>query len=125
MKFIANTKDLEKYIGKKIQKNFSIIKGISTDSRSLKKGYIFIAIKGKNFNGNDYVDEALKKGAIRAIVDDKRFINSKNPKIIYVKNSILALGKITKNIIKEYNGKVIAITGSNGKLLLQTLFLKL
>ena len=115
MKFIANTKDLEKYIGKKIQKNFSIIKGISTDSRSLKKGYIFIAIKGKNFNGNDYVDEALKKGAIRAIVDDKRFINSKNPKIIYVKNSILALGKITKNIIKEYNGKVIAITGSNGK----------
>ena len=114
MKFIANTKDLEKYIGKKIQKNFSI-KGISTDSRSLKKGYIFVAIKGKNFNGNDYVDEALKKGAIRAIVDDKRFINSKNPKIIYVKNSILALGKITKNIIKEYNGKVIAITGSNGK----------
>ena len=115
MKFIANTKDLEKYIGKKIQKNFSIIKGISTDSRSLKKGYIFIAIKGKNFNGNDYVDEALKKGAPIAIVDDKRFINSKNTKIIYVKNSILALGKITKNIIKEYNGKVIAITGSNGK----------
>ena len=56
MKFIANTKDLEKYIGKKIQKNFSV-KGISTDSRSLKKGYIFVAIKGKNFNGNDYVDK--------------------------------------------------------------------
>ena len=83
MKFIANTKDLEKYIGKKIQKNFSIIKGISTDSRSLKKGYIFIAIKGKNFNGNDYVDEALKKGAIRAIVDDKRFIKSKNIDILF------------------------------------------
>ena len=115
MKFIANTKDLEKYIGKKIQKNFSIIKGISTDSRSLKKGHIFIAIKGKNFNGNDYVVEALKKGAVIAIVDDKRFIKSKNTKIIYVKNSVLALGKITKNIIKEYNGKVIAITGSNGK----------
>ncbi len=114
MKFIANTKDLEKYIGKKIQKNFSV-KGISTDSRSLKKGYIFVAIKGKNFNGNDYVDKALKKGAAIAIADDKRFINSKNNKIIYVKNSILALGKITKNIIKEYNGKVIAITGSNGK----------
>ena len=114
MKFIANTKDLEKYIGKKIQKNFSV-KGISTDSRSLKKGYIFVAIKGKNFNGNDYVDEAIKKGAVIAIVDDKRFIRSKNNRIIYVKNSILALGKITKNIIKEYNGKVIAITGSNGK----------
>ena len=114
MKFIANTKDLEKYIGKKIQKYFSI-KGISIDSRSLKKGYIFVAIKGKNFNGNDYVEEALKKGAVIAIVDDKKFTSSKNNRIIYVKNSILALGKITKNIIKEYNGKVVAITGSNGK----------
>jgi len=92
-----------------------LIKSISTDTRSIVKKSMFIALKGNNFNGNDYVEEALKKGAVIALTDDKRFLNSKNKKIIYVKNTIVALGKISRNIIKEFNGTVIAVTGSNGK----------
>jgi len=114
MRFITNTSDIEKYLGVKINEHHSI-KGISTDTRSIKKDSLFIALKGKNFNGNDYVEEAIKKGAVIVITDDTRFRNSKNEKIIYVKNTILALAKISRNIIKDFDGKVIAITGSNGK----------
>jgi len=49
------------------------------------------------------------------ITDDKKFKDSKNKKIIYVSNSILALRNISRNIIKEYSGNIIGITGSNGK----------
>ena len=87
MRFINNTLDLSKYLGIRI-KNQALIKKISTDTRTIKQGSLFIAIKGKNFNGNDYVQDAFKKGAVLALVDDLRFKDSKNKKIIYVKNTI-------------------------------------
>ena len=114
MRFINKTSDLSKYLGIRIE-NQALIKKISTDTRTIKKGSLFIAIRGKNFNGNDYVKDAFKKGAVLALVDDLRFKDSKNKKIIYVKNTIKSLTKIGKNIIKDFEGKVIAITGSNGK----------
>ena len=114
MKFIANTSDLKKYLGVDIADNIPI-KSISTDTRSIKKNSLFIAIKGENFDGNDFVEEAITKGALYAIADKKQYENQKNKKIIYVKNTVKALKKISENIINEYKGKVIAVTGSNGK----------
>ena len=114
MKFIANTSDLKKYLGVDIADNIPI-KSISTDTRSIKKNSLFIAIKGENFDGNDFVEEAITKGALYAIADKKKYENQKNKKIIYVKNTVKALKKISGNIINEYKGKVIAVTGSNGK----------
>ena len=114
MKFITNTSDLAKYLNKKIKFN-ALIKSISTDTRSLKKNSLFIAIKGENFDGNDFVDEALSKGSNIIIADNKRFKNNKDKRIIWVNDSIKALKTISNNIIKDYGGKVIAITGSNGK----------
>ncbi len=114
MKFITNTSDLAKFLNKKIKFN-ALIKSISTDTRSLKKNSLFIALKGKNFDGNDFVDEALSKGSNIIIADNKRFKNNKDKRIIWVNDSIKALKTISNNIIKDYGGKVIAITGSNGK----------
>ena len=114
MKFIANTSDLNRYLGVDIAGNIPI-KSISTDSRSIKKNSLFIAIKGENFDGNDFVEDAITKGALYAIADKKKYENQKNKKIIYVKNTVKALKKISGNIINEYKGKVIAVTGSNGK----------
>ncbi len=105
MRFINNTSDLSKYLGIRIE-NQALIKKISTDTRTIKQGSLFIAIKGKNFNGNDYVQDAFKKGAVLALVDDLRFKDSKNNKIIYVKNTIESLTKIGKNIVKDFEGKV-------------------
>ena len=114
MKFITNTSDLAKFLNKKIKFN-AFIKSISTDTRSLKKNSLFIAIKGENFDGNDFVNEALSKGSNIIIADNKRFKNNKDKRIIWVNDSIKALKTISNNIIKDYGGKVIAITGSNGK----------
>ena len=114
MKFITNTSDLAKFLNKKIKLN-ALIKSISTDTRSLKKNSLFIAIKGENFDGNDFVDEALSKGSNIIIADNKRFKNNKDKRIIWVNDSIKALKTISNNIIKEYGGNVIAVTGSNGK----------
>ena len=114
MKFITNTSDLAKFLNKKIKFN-ALIKSISTDTRSLKKNSLFIAIKGENFDGNDFVDEALSKGSNIIIADNKRFKNNKDKRIIWVNDSIKALKTISNNIIKDYSGNVIAITGSNGK----------
>ena len=114
MKFITNTSDLAKFLNKKIKFN-ALIKSISTDTRSLKKNSLFIAIKGENFDGNDFVDEALSKGSNIIIADNKRFKNNKDKRIIWVNDSIKALKTISNNIIKDYEGNVIAITGSNGK----------
>ena len=114
MKFIASSLDVEKYLNININEYF-LIKNISTDTRSMDRDSFFIAIKGDRFNGNDYVEEAFDKGAALALVDDPRFANVKNNRIIYVKNTIKALATMSKNIINNYDGKVIAITGSNGK----------
>ncbi len=114
MKFITNSNDLSKYLDIPIKRNIQI-KDISIDSRTIKKDSLFIGINGENFNGNDYVDEAINKGACLVITDSKKYKTSKNKNIIYVNNSISALKKITSNILKSFDGNIVGITGSNGK----------
>ena len=87
-----------------------IIKEIKTDTRKINKGDIFIAIKGKNYDGHDFINEALIKGAIACIVEE-----SINDKCIEVKNTIGSLYLIGNYIRNKYNIPLIAITGSNGK----------
>ena len=114
MKFISSSNDLSVYLDLNIAKGIPI-KNISTDTRTIKKDSLFIAIKGDKFDGNDFVEEAFEKGASLAIADNKKLPKIRNKKIVYVKNTIGALKKISENIIKKYGGNVIAITGSNGK----------
>ena len=73
MKFINNSNDLSKHLDISIIKDV-LIKSISIDTRMIKKDALFIAIKGINFNGNDFVEDAFNKGASISIVDDKRFL---------------------------------------------------
>ena len=89
-------------------------KGISTDTRNLKKGDLFIALSGKNFNGNKFAQEAIEKGASYAIIDDKNYINTNN-KIIYVNNTLNVLQNLASHHRSILNTPIIALTGSNGK----------
>ncbi len=82
---------------------------IKTDTRKLEKNDIFIAIKGKNYDGNDFLDEALAKGAILCISE----VEHENS--IKVENTIDSLFKIGKYIKEKYKIPLIAITGSSGK----------
>src|SRR6056300_1625433 len=114
MKFINNSSDLAKFLNIKIIQK-SNISSISTDTRDLKAGSLFFAIKGEQFNGNDYVEDALKKGASFVVTDSRRFKENNDKNIIYVNSSVIALRTIAKNILKTFNGDLIGITGSNGK----------
>ena len=86
---------------------------IQTDTRKLKKGDIFFALSGPNFNGNQFAAKALEIGASFAIVDED--LNLENEKIIKVPNTLEALQQLAKFHREQLNIPIIAITGSNGK----------
>jgi len=91
--------------------------GVSIDSRDVKPGDIFIAIKGENFDGHKFVGEAAQKKAGCIIVHGSKFMvqSSKNTPIIKVKDTTKALGDLARFHRARFNVPVIVVTGSNGK----------
>ena len=91
------------------------IEGLSLDSRQIKKNYLFFAIKGKKYNGEDYISSAIRKGA-RAIVCDIncKIKNIKIP-IIKIKNIEKTITEACKIFYQTKPKNIIAITGTNGK----------
>ena len=85
---------------------------IVTDSRKISKGDCFLALKGPNFNGHDFIDEALDRGASFAI-SEKNYPQDK--KILVVNSTNECLSFLAKYQRKKFEGKVVGITGSNGK----------
>ena len=102
-----------KILNLKNEENLSFeIKGISTDSRSIKAGDLFIALKGEKFNGEDFLEQVKNAGAAAALVHNARNIDFPQ---IEVPDTLRALQKLAGEYRDEIDAKVIAITGSNGK----------
>lgn len=97
---------------KQLHKLFLKSNGISIDSRKIKPQQLFFALKGENFNGNFYADEALKKGAITAVVDEEQ--QDMTNKIL-VDDALKTLQHLATFHREYLELPVIAITGSNGK----------
>jgi len=102
---------LENILNSKLINSNVNFDGISIDSRTTKKGNLFVAIKGKNFDGHEFIDDAIKKGSV-AIIAEKQF---KNIPQLLVKDTVLALGKISNYHINTLKPLTIGITGTNGK----------
>jgi len=112
MNLLEIVKNIEvKYTKGKLDLEF---KGISTDTRRLSEGEIFLAIKGKNFDGHDFLKEAEEKGAKAVIVEKIPEVNLKIP-ILLVNNTVNTLGEIAKYYRNKFSIPLIAISGSNGK----------
>ena len=88
---------------------------VTTDSRVCPDGAIFFALKGPNFNGNNYAESALEKGCSYAIVDEWDESKSRSKHIILVDNVLTVLQKLANHHRKSFKAPVIAITGTNGK----------
>ena len=86
---------------------------VSTDTRKIENECIFFALKGDNFNGNRYADEALRKGAAFVVVDEKKYATSENS--ILVDDVLQTLQKLATYHRNQCDAKVIGLTGSNGK----------
>src|SRR6202011_1885531 len=89
---------------------------ISTDSRTLKRGELFVALRGENFDGHKFVESAAKAGAAGAIVDLgwKGRVSTKFA-VIRAKDTLVAYQNLAANYRRSLPLKVLAITGSNGK----------
>lgn len=87
--------------------------GVSTDTRKIEKDQLFIALKGDNFNGNFYAQQAIDAGAKYAIVDEKEKANNEN--IFYVEDGLVFLQRLAEHHRLKFNIPFIGITGSNGK----------
>ncbi len=98
------------------------ISGISNNSKKIKKGYIFFAIRGKTFNGEKYIDEAIEKGAIAIVCSKNCKYKNQNIPIIKTSNIRNFLSKICSNFYKLKPKNIIAVTGTNGKTSVADLF---
>jgi UDP-N-acetylmuramoyl-tripeptide--D-alanyl-D-alanine ligase len=87
---------------------------IQTDTRKLKDGDIFFALKGLNFNGNLFAEKALELGAAYAVIDEQVGDNT-NDRLILVENALTTLQALAKYHRQQFTIPFIAITGSNGK----------
>ncbi len=87
--------------------------GVTTDSRKVHVGSIYVALKGANFDGNEYAEKAIENGAHYAVVDDEKFLLS--PKYLLVEDGLKALQQLATFHRRQFYIPVVAITGSNGK----------
>ena len=96
---------------------YKLISGISTDSRQIKKGEIFVALKGERYDGHLFVRDALRKGAKGAIISNLNYqLPITNYQIIIkVRDTLRALGDIARYHRNKFRCALVAITGSNGK----------
>lgn len=96
-----------------------IVQGLSTDSRTMVSGHLFLALRGDRFDGHDFLAEAVGAGAAGLIVEAGRPIGEgladHNLAVITVSSTLKALGDLASRWRKKWGGRVIAITGSNGK----------
>ena len=86
--------------------------GITTDSREVSDGELFFALKGENFDGNEFAIQAVQKGALSAIVDDPSVVSDR---MILVDNVLMTLQELSTYHREKLGLKVLAITGTNGK----------
>ncbi len=105
---------LEATGGKLLFGNSNGIKGISIDSRTIKEGELFVALKGARFDGHDFLGEALNQGS-GAIVSVPPAAPPRGKAVIHVANTLRALQNIAKYLRKKRGIPVVGITGSNGK----------
>ena len=109
-----NLKEIADYLHAKINLNLDLnteITEISTDTRNLPTGCLFLALRGKNFDGHDFVEQAISNGAVVAVTD----FQVANMPCLIVENTGKALLEIASLYRSKFNIPVVAVTGSVGK----------
>ena len=112
---------LEATDGKLLQGEKSVLfQGVSTDSRTVRQGELFIALKGGRFDGHHYALEALGKEAGGILIEEKkatdfRWNGDRSKTVIAVRDTLQALGDLARSRRRRYGPTVVGITGSNGK----------
>lgn len=99
----------------RIPSDLPLIHAVCTDTRRMEAQSVFIALRGDNFDGHHYLQQAASKGAICAIVEEIPNLELHNLHLLQVENTRKAMGRLATFCRKQLRGKVIAVAGSNGK----------
>ena len=98
----------------KIQSAFANSTGVTTDTRLASAGKLFFALKGENFDGNQYARQALEQGCCAVVIDDAAVANE-IPEAILVEDGLSALQSLAQWHRRKWTCPVLGLTGSNGK----------
>ncbi|MBW2621483.1 MAG: UDP-N-acetylmuramoyl-tripeptide--D-alanyl-D-alanine ligase, partial [Deltaproteobacteria bacterium] len=90
-----------------------VFSGVSTDTRTLEPGQLFVALKGPRFDGHEFIDDAFKKGASAVLAEKES--SAPGRICLTVEDSLRALGDLAAHVRRRRPLKVIAVTGTNGK----------
>ena len=91
-------------------------RAVSTDSRAISVGDLFVALQGEKFDGSQFVALAAEKGAVAALVNNANFHGEAMPcPLLLVEDTRLALGRLAGYWREHFNIPLVAVTGSNGK----------
>lgn len=88
---------------------------VCTDSRTLKKGDLFIALRGERYDGHDFVGQAAAAGAVAALVDRRHVPAATDLPLVVVADTTIALGELAAHWRRQFHIPLIAVVGSNGK----------
>lgn len=109
------TKEIAEVTGGKLAGSDVEVSGVSTDTRTIEKGALFVAVKGERFDGNDYIDQAAHNGASAAISDRAAGSVNTDIPVIYVDDSRTAQLKLARYHRDKQPVKLCGVTGSVGK----------
>ncbi|KIQ95411.1 UDP-N-acetylmuramoyl-tripeptide--D-alanyl-D-alanine ligase [Anoxybacillus thermarum] len=115
---IRSLADIQKMIpGSTIDERFSsvVIHGVSTDTRTIERGNLYVPLKGATFNGHQFVMQAFEKGATAALWSKHEPNVPKDVPLIFVDDSLVALQQLAHAYRKQLRARIIGVTGSNGK----------
>jgi UDP-N-acetylmuramoyl-tripeptide--D-alanyl-D-alanine ligase len=89
--------------------------GVTTDSRQVSHGDLFVALKGDRFDGHEFVDQALELGAFAAMVSEPERVKDPRARLIIVNDTRIGLGQLAARWRARFQIQLVAVTGSNGK----------
>ncbi len=102
--------------GKLVKGGKAKVAGVSHDTRTLQRGDLYVAIRGKKLDGHRFLKEASAKGAVAAVVDEAgRRTGAERLPLVVVKDTTKALGDLGRSQRLQWNGPLVAVTGSMGK----------
>jgi UDP-N-acetylmuramoyl-tripeptide--D-alanyl-D-alanine ligase len=95
----------------------ALFTGVSTDSRSIARGDLFVALKGPSFDGHDFIEQVHDKGAVGALVAQDSGVKLQEAAfpLILVPDTRAGLGRLAAHWRRRFNIPMVAVTGSNGK----------
>ncbi|MDQ6768642.1 MAG: UDP-N-acetylmuramoyl-tripeptide--D-alanyl-D-alanine ligase [Gemmatimonadota bacterium] len=106
---------LEQHAAGSLPRGSTAVSGITTDTRKIGKGDVFVALKGERFDGHDYLRDAVRDGASALVVSRVPKLNTFGVPLYEVRDTLVALGELAHYWRRAWGKTIIGVAGSNGK----------